>query len=211
MRIVPLGRQVTPTGSRFGRLTIIGESFYIPVGVRGKRDQMVVVQCDCGEIRVLMAQAIVHRHVSSCGCLRREIHSIRAKRVFSTHGSSYTSLYRIWNAMRFRCTNSGHRYYKHYGGKGVRVCNEWQAFEPFRDWALSHGYALGLTIDRLDSAGNYTPTNCQWLTRSDNTAKMHRERGHTMWPPRDLPIMPKNTGDWWRKVASVPRDALIQP
>lgn len=75
-----------------------------------------------------------------------------------------TKLYRVWIHMRERCrceTNS--RYYR-YGGRGISVCNDWNAsFDNFREWALSHGYEEGLTLDRIDNDGNYEPTNCRFV------------------------------------------------
>lgn len=67
-----------------------------------------------------------------------------------------------------RCDNSKLANYRNYGGKGVKVCDEWRDFMQFRKWAMAAGYADDLTIDRIDSAGNYEPANCRWLPRSEN-------------------------------------------
>lgn len=178
MRLVPKERQVAPVGSHFGRLTIIGESFYIPVGRRNKRDQMVVAECSCGTIRVLMAQNIAAGHVTSCGCFRRGSFADSGRRHFRTHGASSTRLYRIWDSMRRRCENPNHAAYYLYGARGIRICEPWRTFEPFREWALAHGYKSGLSIDRIRSNGDYEPDNCQWITRSENTTRMHIDHGH---------------------------------
>ena len=85
-------------------------------------------------------------------------------------------LYNIWNAMKTRCNNSKHISYKYYGGRGIKVCDEWQDYIVFRDWALSHGYADNLTIDRIDNNGNYEPGNCQWLTLEDNLKKRDKDK-----------------------------------
>lgn len=75
--------------------------------------------------------------------------------------------------MRHRCTNPKSPAYKHYGGKGIRLCDEWQMFEPFRDWARANGYREGMTIDRVKSDKGYSPGNCEWVTRSENSRRRH--------------------------------------
>ena len=82
--------------------------------------------------------------------------------------------------MKGRCRNPNNDHFKWYGDKGVKVCDEWNKFENFRDWAISNGYESNLTIDRIDSNGDYKPDNCQWITRSENTRKASVE----MWEKR---------------------------
>lgn len=66
--------------------------------------------------------------------------------------------------------------YKNYGGRGISVCEEWQSYQGFYNWAMTHGYADGLTIDRIDVDGNYEPSNCQWITMSENSRKAAIDR-----------------------------------
>lgn len=84
-------------------------------------------------------------------------------------------LYSIWKGMNKRCNNHNAVDYRWYGGKGVKVCEEWHDYLKFRDWALNNGYSIGLTIDRIETNKDYSPSNCQWLTQSDNSKKRQRE------------------------------------
>ena len=87
------------------------------------------------------------------------------------HGDTGSKLHYVWKEMRQRCSNSNNPAYVRYGGKGVKVCQEWLDFVGFRDWALGSGYEFGLTIDRIDNDGNYEPSNCRWITRAQNAGK----------------------------------------
>lgn len=87
---------------------------------------------------------------------------------YKLHGGKGTKLYQVWCAMKQRCENPNSKQYKWYGAKGVSVCAEWEHdYAAFRDWAYSNGYKEGLTIDRVDTSGNYCPQNCRWATKKE--------------------------------------------
>ena len=162
-------------GQRFGRLIVISDS-----EKRNKsRDIYWRCRCDCGNLHEVSHENLISKHVRSCGCLRREtarqnaitIHGERTK-----DGLPTRRLYRIWLHMKNRCHNKRSETYQYYGAKGIRICLEWMEYLPFKRWALANGYGDSLTIDRINNHGDYSPENCQWLTRSANTKKAWQAR-----------------------------------
>lgn len=99
--------------------------------------------------------------------------------------------YKIWQGMKRRCTNKNDAHYYLYGGRGIKVCDEWlNNSEAFMDWAYSHGYADGLEIDRIDPDGNYEPNNCRWVTKTENRKRKRKpysvpqsdiKQAHKVW------------------------------
>ena len=80
-------------------------------------------------------------------------------------------LRRIWHNIRYRCYTPTCPFYDRYGGRGIKLYEPWNDYEVFKQWSLEHGYREGLCIDRIDNDGDYEPTNCQWITIGENTAK----------------------------------------
>ena len=87
---------------------------------------------------------------------------------YLTNGKRHEcSLYKAWTNMFKRCKGNGSNYYKWYKAKGIKVCHEWREYEPFRAWALANGFRKGLSLDRIDSDGDYEPSNCRWATSAE--------------------------------------------
>jgi hypothetical protein len=150
-------------GQRFGRLIVVDRYVY-----DGKQPKWLC-RCDCGNDKVVFGNHLRSGITKSCGCLSKEIAPSRGRKSkigerSLKHGDFGTRLYGIWAAMKRRCQNPNVKYYKDYGGRGIRVCSEWQDYIPFKEWAMSNGYDDGLTLDRIDVDGNYCPDNCRWIT-----------------------------------------------
>lgn len=86
-------------------------------------------------------------------------------------------LTRVWSMMKTRCYNHNFHQYTDYGGRGIRVCETWmQSFKQFFDWAIASGWERGLTIDRINCDGDYSPDNCRFVTRTENNRNKRNKK-----------------------------------
>ena len=162
------------TGQRFGRLLVIKDS---KERVSSQRHIRWLCHCDCGNFAIVSSPNLMRGKTKSCGCFKKEM--LKNFPIGFKHGDTCpeTRLHRIWSNMKARCYNPNHKSYHSYGMKKIRVCPEWKdSYLVFKTWALTNRYANHLTIDRIDNEGNYEPSNCQWLTRVENTKKGWEER-----------------------------------
>lgn len=157
-------------GDRFGRLLVTGAVYSLPT--RRSQKRVVDCLCDCGTPKKAVSiYLLLTGHTSSCGCLRREV----TGSLNVSHAESGTHLHEVWRSMHRRCASDTERN-RHYAGKGIQVCEEWDTFEPFRDWALANGYSSELWIDRKDGNENYSPGNCRFVTPTESARNTSRNR-----------------------------------
>lgn len=156
-----MGRFIDLTGQRFGRWTVLRYA-------GSHNGAFWECRCDCGKIKNVRSDRLRNGRSTSCGCFRAEVTAKATGRI-TKHGKHNTRIYHIWQRMKQRCSSSCPKHeIELYYGRGIRVCPEWENdFEAFYRWAMAHGYRDDLSIDRIDSNGNYCPDNCRWATAKE--------------------------------------------
>lgn len=129
--------------------------------------------CECGNKISVSASRINKKRIKSCGCHNGDN--------FRKHNQKHSRLYNIWSNMKRRCDKSIANY------ENVTYCPEWAEFIPFYEWSIANGYADNLTLDRINTLGNYEPSNCRWVSqkvqqnnRTNNTFYTLENETHTL-------------------------------
>lgn len=155
-----MNARIDLTGNSYGRWTVLRHT-------TGKK---WLCRCQCGTERDIDGGSL--RAGRSTGCINCHTAGLN-----TTHGGKRTRLYNIWCKMIARCERPSDAAYHRYGGRGIAVWSEWrESFSAFREWAEREGYAEHLTIDRINGAGNYEPSNCRWATQAEQNRNTSRNR-----------------------------------
>lgn len=166
-----MGKLKDLTGLRCGKLTVVKRC---ADNTNGGKPQWDCI-CDCGKHTVVAAYQLVSSRTRSCGCLRGEAHF----RKYTIPNLMKTRLFRIWCGMKQRCEDVNAINYRHYGGKGIKVCDEWRNnAQAFYEWAMANGYRDDLSIDRIDNSKGYSPDNCRWATMKEQQNNRSNNKKH---------------------------------
>lgn len=165
-------------GQKFGKLTAIEFAY------RDKNHSHYwKFRCDCGNEIVVRKNSVTSGNTTQC----KQCSNNDKKERATTHGMAKTRLYKEWAGIIQRCENPRSTSYDRYGKQGISVCEEWHDFEVFKTWAMENGYTDNLTIDRIDSKGNYEPLNCRWVdvitqnnNQKTNVTFEHNGETHTL-------------------------------
>ena len=157
-------------------------------------------KCSCGNQKEILLDNIVREKQKSCGCLAKYLlkQGLRLK-----HGLSKHPLHNTWDKIKARCYNSKDGAYIYYGGRGIKMCDEWKnSFKNFYDWAINNGYNKNLSIDRINNNSNYCPDNCRWTTAKEQ-ANNRRSNHLITYKNRTQNILA------WSKEKNVPYNTLL--
>jgi len=153
-----MGRYRDLTGLRFGRLRVLKPASRKGGALRWE------CQCDCGNTKIVRGYSLTGEHTKSCGCLNNESIGNRSRK----HGLRASSLYTVWVHMKDRCLSETNSKFYRYGARGISICPEWLEAKNFLEWAMANGWEKGLQIDRIDNDGGYKPSNCRFVTPTEN-------------------------------------------
>lgn len=175
----------TMIGQKFGRLTVIERAPNKSEKPRWK------CACECGGSTISFASSLRRGRARSCGCLKIEMFVARKGEL---HYQSRTPEYSAWSHMVQRCTNPSSKSYKHYGARGITVCERWRT--SFVDFLADMGKrpTNEHSLDRIDNDQGYEPGNCRWATiHTQNTNKRQTSKMLTAFG------VTKSIPDWGRE------------
>lgn len=175
-------KEVKPSPQTQQALDIKEFTYLNVIGWDVKRPNYSLCICKCGVEKYVRSDSLLRGDSTSCGCRARTLCSERFKGKFKADAVTRHPLYQIYKSMFSRCYNKNNTDFKHYGGRGITVCDRWTS--PKRDITgfynflsdMEDTYEKGLEIERLDVNGNYTPENCKWICRKSQVNNLRVNR-----------------------------------
>lgn len=158
-------------GDKFGKLTITA----VAASLDKRNKTAWLCRCECGTEKVFR-QSHLRMGTKSCGCIRKELF----KRNATKHNGYKTITYTSWGTMKQRCLNPNAPNYKFYGGRGITICARWlNSFEKFLA-DIGERPDKNHSLDRINSNGNYEPTNCRWIVKKEQQRNKRDNRNFTI-------------------------------
>lgn len=158
------GKRKNIINVKFTRLTVV--SVFDWENENGKGGPLYNCVCDCGNTFIAAHEYLIKGTRKSCGCLKKELDE-KFTSSLVTHGLTKHPLYSTWRSMLARCYNQKNSNYHNYGGRGITVCDRWLEKDGLINFIKDMGERPdGLSLDRVDNNGNYTPENCRWASKS---------------------------------------------
>lgn len=152
-------------GNVYGQLTVLDELD------QAGRSRRVLCRCSCGVEKPFYLGNLRKGYTTSCGCHRRKVSGSR----LTTHGAYGTPTHDAWRRMIHRCYNKSNRQFKDYGGRGISVCERWRANYPAFLYDMGE-IPEGMSLDRIDTDGNYELSNCRWATSKQQNRNRRNNR-----------------------------------
>lgn len=179
-------------GSKFGMWTAVEAA-----ELSGKPSWLC--RCECGVERVVRQDRLRSGRSKSCGCLKVRLHRV----LKTTHGMNRSPTHYSWLNMISRCRVESFPDFHNYGGRGITVCDRWQAPDGFVAFLADMGERpAGTTLDRFpDNDGNYEPGNCRWATKKEQS-RNKRASKYITYAGETLPLVE------WAKRTGIPRSRL---
>lgn len=163
------------TGQTYGRLKVIRRGPNQSIDTSHPVVSWVCL-CECGNEKLIRANNLRNSTTRSCGCLHRDATRERSL----THNLTLTVEHRAWINLRARCSNPKHNSWEHYGGRGIKVCKRWDKFEHFLE-DMGRRPSDTHSIDRINNDGDYTPKNCRWATKSQQSLNQRKRKRNKLW------------------------------